>query len=113
MQILTGKHWLELRDPDGRVRGRTKGAEGGGNPIGRTIVSTNYTHQCSQGLTHQPKSVHGLVPGLWYNFMYVSIFVSCMYVNVLGDCLVCPQLERMCLILQRFGAPGRGGAKGG
>ena len=91
MQILTGKHWLELRDPDGRVRGRTKGAEGDGNPIGRTIVSTNYTHQCSQGLTHQPKSVHGLVPGLWYNFMYVSIFVSCMYVNVLGDCLVCPQ----------------------
>ena len=91
MQILTGKHWLELRDPDGRVRGRTKGAEGGGNPIGRTIVSTNYTHQCSQGPTHQPKSIHGLVPGLWYNFMYVSIFVSCMYVNVLGDCLVCPQ----------------------
>jgi hypothetical protein len=66
MQILTGKHWIELRDPDGRVRGRTKGAEGGCNPIGRTIVLTNYTHQCSQGLNHQPKSIHGLVLGLWY-----------------------------------------------
>ena len=30
----------EVREPYGRVRGRTEGAEGDGNPIGR-IVSTN------------------------------------------------------------------------
>jgi hypothetical protein len=41
MQILTGSHWTEVGDQYGRVRGRTEGAEGDGNPIGRTTVSTN------------------------------------------------------------------------
>ena len=41
MQILTGKHWTEVRDSYGRVRGRIEGAEGDCNPIGRTTVSTN------------------------------------------------------------------------
>jgi hypothetical protein len=36
MQILTANHWTEVRDLYGRVRGRIKGAEGDGNPIGRT-----------------------------------------------------------------------------
>jgi hypothetical protein len=57
MQILTVNHWTELRDPNGRVRGRTKGAEGDCNPIGRTI-STNWTIQSSQRLNHQPKSIY-------------------------------------------------------
>ena len=41
MQILTANHWTEVRNPDGNVRGRIEGAEGDGNPIGRTTVSTN------------------------------------------------------------------------
>jgi hypothetical protein len=41
MQILTGNHWTEAGDPYGRVRRRMEGAEGDGNPIERTTVSTN------------------------------------------------------------------------
>jgi hypothetical protein len=41
MQILTGKPWTKVRDHCGRVRGRIEGAEGDGNPIGSTTVSTN------------------------------------------------------------------------
>jgi hypothetical protein len=51
--------------PNGGVRGRTEGAEGVCNPIGRTTISTNQTPPSplhppsSQGLKHQPKSAHG------------------------------------------------------
>jgi hypothetical protein len=41
MQILTGNHWTEFRNPYGRDRQRTEGAEGDCNPIGRTTVLTN------------------------------------------------------------------------
>jgi hypothetical protein len=41
MEILTAKHWTEVRDPYGRVRGRIEGNEGDGNPTGRPTVSTN------------------------------------------------------------------------
>ena len=41
MYKLTANHWTEVRDPNGRVRGRIEGAEGDGNPIGRPIISTN------------------------------------------------------------------------
>jgi hypothetical protein len=41
MQILTAYHWIVVRDPYGRVRGRMEGAEQDCNPIGRTKVSTN------------------------------------------------------------------------
>jgi hypothetical protein len=41
MQISTAKHWTEVGDPCGRVRGRIEGTEGDGNPIGRPTVSTN------------------------------------------------------------------------
>ena len=58
MQILTANHQTEPGDPNGRDRGRTEGAEGVCNTIGRTI-STNQTTQSSQGLNHQPKSIHG------------------------------------------------------
>jgi hypothetical protein len=42
-----------LNGPNGRARGRTEGAEGDCNPIGR--ISTNWTTQSSQWLNHQPK----------------------------------------------------------
>jgi hypothetical protein len=41
MQILTTNHWNEVGDPYERVRGRTEGAKGDGNPIGRVTISTN------------------------------------------------------------------------
>jgi hypothetical protein len=61
MQILTANPWTKPGNPNGRVKGRTEGAEGVCNPIGRTTISTNQTPQSSQGLNHQPKSIHGLV----------------------------------------------------
>jgi hypothetical protein len=44
MQILTANHWTDPEDPNRRVRGKTEGAEGVCNPIGRAI-STNQTTQ--------------------------------------------------------------------
>ena len=41
MQILKGKHWTEVRDPFGRVRGRTEGTKRDGNTVGRATVSNN------------------------------------------------------------------------
>jgi hypothetical protein len=41
MNILTVNHWTEVEDHFGKVRGRIKGAEEDGNPIGKTAVSTN------------------------------------------------------------------------
>jgi hypothetical protein len=41
MQVLTANHWTEIEGPYERVRGRIEGAEGNGNPIGKTTVSTN------------------------------------------------------------------------
>jgi hypothetical protein len=35
--VLTANHWTEPRDPNGRARERTAGAEVDCNPIGRTI----------------------------------------------------------------------------
>jgi hypothetical protein len=62
MQILTANHWTELGDPNGKVRGRTKGSERDYNFIGRTTISTNGTSpQSSQGLNHHPKRIYGLV----------------------------------------------------
>jgi len=54
--MLTANHWTENRVLNEGVRGRTEGAEGVCNPIGKTTISTN---QSSQGLNHQPKSTHG------------------------------------------------------
>ena len=47
----------EHRDPSG-VRGRTYGAEGVCNSIGRTTKLANQAPQISQGLNHQLKSTH-------------------------------------------------------
>jgi hypothetical protein len=52
---------LNPRNPIGRVRRRTEGAEGDYNPIGRTTISTKWNFPCSTraGLNYQPKSTHG------------------------------------------------------
>jgi hypothetical protein len=61
MQMLIDNHQTEHADTNGRVRGRTKGAEGVCNPIRRITISINQTNfpQSSQELNHQPKSIHG------------------------------------------------------
>lgn len=41
MQVITSNHRIEVRDLYGRGKRSTKGAEGGGNYIGRPTVSTN------------------------------------------------------------------------
>jgi hypothetical protein len=48
------------------VRERTEEAEKFCNPIGRTTISNNQTHQSSQGLNHQPKSTNGATHVLSY-----------------------------------------------
>ena len=58
MWMLEANHRSEHRDPNGRVGGRTKRAEGVCNPIWRTKISTNQTFQSSQGLNHQWKKTH-------------------------------------------------------
>jgi hypothetical protein len=57
MQILATNHRFKPGNPNERARGRTEGAEGDCNSIGRRI-STNRNTQSSQGLNHQPKSIH-------------------------------------------------------
>jgi hypothetical protein len=43
MQVLAANHRAETSNPNGEVRGRTEGAEGVCNPIGRTTISTTQT----------------------------------------------------------------------
>jgi len=59
MRMLAANHQTEHGDPNGGVRERTEGAEGVCNFIGRTTISANQSPQSSQGLNHQPKSIHG------------------------------------------------------
>jgi hypothetical protein len=66
MQIFTANHRTELWDPSGRVRGKTEGTKVDCNPMERTTILTNQTPQSSQGLNHQPKSIHGWVHGFSY-----------------------------------------------
>ena len=40
----TASHWTEVGNRSGRVRARIEGAEGDGNPVGRTTVATNLDH---------------------------------------------------------------------
>jgi hypothetical protein len=62
MQMFTTKHQSELREPNGRVREKTEGAEGDCNTTGRATISTNPNHNPElQGLNHQQKSIHGWV----------------------------------------------------
>jgi hypothetical protein len=65
MQILIANHLTEPREHNGKVRGRTEGAEREYNPTGRTI-STIWTTQISQRLSHQPKSTDRGIQGSRY-----------------------------------------------
>jgi len=84
MQILTVNHQTEPEDPNGTVKGRTKGVEGVCNPIGRTI-STNLTPQRSQGLKHQPKSTHRGTHGLSYICSRGLTYLKSMEEEALGS----------------------------
>jgi hypothetical protein len=55
MGMLTGNHQTEHGDPNGGVRGRTEGAEGDCNPIGRTTISTHQTPPELPGLKSPTK----------------------------------------------------------
>jgi len=58
MWMLAANHRAEHENCNGGVKGRTEGAEGVCNPIGRTTISTNQIPQSSQGLNHQLKNTH-------------------------------------------------------
>ena len=63
--MLAVNHQNELWEPNVEVRGRTEGAEGVGNPIGRPTVST-WTPENSHRLSYQPMSIPMLVQGPGY-----------------------------------------------
>ena len=95
MQILTANHWTEVKGPYGRVRGRIEGEEGDGNPIGRPTLSTNLDPQ------ELPETKPPIRDHTWAGLRSPGTYVA-------EDCLVWPQWERMCLILERLDAPGKG-----
>jgi hypothetical protein len=72
------------RDPNERVKGRTEGAEGNSNPIGRTTISTNLTTHSSQGQNHQPKSTHGVTHGSSYLCSRGLLYLASMGREALG-----------------------------
>jgi len=84
MSSITVNHWIEPRDPNGRARGRTEGAEGDCNPMGRTI-STISTAQSSQGPNHQLKSIHGGIHGSRYKYNREWPYLTWMGVETLGS----------------------------
>jgi hypothetical protein len=43
MRMLVANHLTDQGDPNGEVRGKTKGAEGVCNRIGKTTISNNQT----------------------------------------------------------------------
>jgi hypothetical protein len=86
IQIPTANHWSEVGDPHGRVTGWIEGAEGNCNYIGRPTVSTNQD-PWELPETKPPTKEH-MWAGPWPPNTYVA-----------EDCLVWPQLERICLIL--------------
>ena len=58
--MLTANHWTEHGIPNGGVRGRSEGAEGVYSLMGGVTVYTSPNPlQSSQGVNHQPKSIHG------------------------------------------------------
>jgi hypothetical protein len=60
MQMHLGGHCIEVVDQHGRVKGRTEGAEGDCNPIGRTTVSTNLDPSELPETKPKPKKDHSL-----------------------------------------------------
>jgi hypothetical protein len=57
--MLIPNHQTEHEDLNGRIRGKTDGAERVCNPLGKTTLSTNQIPLSSQGPNHQSKSTHG------------------------------------------------------
>jgi hypothetical protein len=98
MEMLTANHWSESEDPYGRVRGRTKGAEGDCNPIGRKQISTNWTLRAPRDKATNQRAYMG-----WS--MAPTTYVA-------EDSLVWPQWEGMCLVLWRLDATEKGDARG-
>jgi hypothetical protein len=63
--IVIANHSTEVGDSYGRIWGRFERTEGNCNPIGCATMSTR-TPGSYQRLSHQPKSLHGLVLGSWH-----------------------------------------------
>jgi hypothetical protein len=84
MQILTNNHQTEPRNLNERLKGRTEGAAGDCNLIGRTTISTNQTTQSSQGLNHQLRSMHGRFNSSMYIYSRGLTYLSSMEGEALG-----------------------------
>ena len=88
MQTPTEKHWTEVGNPCGKIRGSIEDPQGDGNPTGKLT----WTPGSSQRLSQQPKSPQGLLRQDTY----------------VADTYVWPQWERMSLIQQELDATGWG-----
>jgi hypothetical protein len=83
MQIVTANHLIEPGHLNRRARGRTEGAEGDYNPLGRTI-STNQTTQNSLGLNHQRIYMEGsIAPSTYVGEM--ALFLT-IWLQTLNSC---------------------------
>jgi hypothetical protein len=78
-------HWTEVRNPYGRARGRTEGAEEDSNPMGGTTVSTNPVPSELPEPKLPTKEHTWAGPG-------TATYVA-------EDCVIWPQWEGLCLIL--------------
>jgi hypothetical protein len=92
-QMLTPRHWTEVGDPYGWIRGRIEEAERGSDPIGRPAVPTNPDPREFPETEPPTRSIHRLPRGPWHTEV----------------CLVRPQWEKMDFILKSLEAPGKGG----
>jgi hypothetical protein len=61
MQVLTANHWIEVGNPDGRVRGRIEGVDDYDNHIG--TLSTNQDPSELPETKPLTKELHRLVHG--------------------------------------------------
>jgi hypothetical protein len=52
MRLYAADYWTKHRNPSEGVRGRTEGAEGVSNSMGRTTISTNQMSPKFPGLNH-------------------------------------------------------------
>lgn len=94
MLILIANHETVPRDPSVTTRGRTEGAEGDYNPIGRTI-STNHTTQSSHRLNNWSKSIHGGIHNSRYAFSITWPYLTSVWGKALGPMEIwCPNVEK-------------------
>jgi hypothetical protein len=95
MQILISKHWAEHRVLNGRVRGRTEGAEE--DCKGRTAISTISTNQ-----TPSPKLPGTKPPTKEYTWRWRPMALAAY---VTEDGLIWHQWERRPLVMWRLNGP--------